>query len=209
MRHFAHSAGDPGRGRAVALRLLTGLFLVLLWTCAGCGGGGDEQAEPAAGGSRMVPQGTEPAAGEVADSTSAAVEEAVLAEPVAPPEQAATTDTVPAESGEEPEAAATTASEPERTPAPGPEAAPEAGNLQTGGEYSLQLGSFRARANAEARAQLVRDTGYAPEIVSVVVGETTYHRVMIRGLAGRSTAERVGRELKDLLGIDYLVKKSG
>lgn len=210
MRHFAHGTGDLKRGRAAALRLLTGIFLVLLWACAGCGGGGDEQAEPAAAGSRMVPQGAEQPAAQTADSTSAAED---AGETMEAPEEAPAGETVVTEPTTEPAAAATEPAPEKAAPAneaaPEPKTAPVSGNLQTGGEYSLQLGSFRTRANAEARAQVIRDTGYAPEISAVVVDGTTYHRVEIRNLADRSTAERVGRELKDLLGIDFLVKKSG
>lgn len=206
MRRFAHRAGGLRQESHGVFRLLTGLLLVLLWACAGCGGGGDEQAEPAAGGNRMVPQGVEQAA----DSTIAETAAEPAAETAAAPAEQPAVGTA-AETQPEPVAASAPDTAPETVPEPQaqPQKQPAGGNLATGGEYSLQLGSFRARTNAEARAQLVRDTGYAPAIVTVVVGETTYHRVVIRNLADRATAERVGQELKDLLGIDYLVKQSG
>lgn len=213
------STKNPHR-RGAVLGLLPGLFLLLAWACGGCGGGDKEQQDAAAQGSRMVPSGTEHAAGTGTDTGVAPADSALAADQtavdapaggtVAEAEPVHPAETKPA--GTKPAATAAAPTQTPTTPAATTDRKPavqETGNPSGGGEYSLQLGSFRARANAEARAQLVRDTGYAPRIVSAEVGEFTYYRVMIPGLADRSTAERVGAELKDLLGIDYLVKKGG
>lgn len=205
MRDESRSSSRIRFAPPATTRLLPGLFLVLLWACAGCGGGQEEQKSTADSGSRMVPQQAEQAAdtipqAEIPDTTGP------VAEPETGPESGAGSEMTTTPAGTPAETAA--GQDPPRSEPETPES-PAVGNPAVAGEYSLQLGSFRNRSNAEARARLVRDTGYAPEIVSADVGSQTYHRVMIRGLADRSTAERVGRELKDLLGIDYLVKKAG
>jgi cell division septation protein DedD len=73
------------------------------------------------------------------------------------------------------------------------------------GTYSVQLGSFSVPANAEALAAKVRQQGRSAVVEAALVKGRTYHRVFVRGLASRADAENLGEELRESLGINYLV----
>ncbi len=73
------------------------------------------------------------------------------------------------------------------------------------GTYSVQLGSCTVPGNAEALAAKVRLQGHSPVVEAALVKGRTYHRVFVRGLASRADAENLGEELRESLGINYLV----
>ncbi len=75
------------------------------------------------------------------------------------------------------------------------------------GRYSLQLGSFTVLAIAEEKAAQLRKMGYWPTIERAEVGGQLYHRLFIRGLADRQSAEKLGEDLHTSLGLSYLVKR--
>jgi cell division septation protein DedD len=73
------------------------------------------------------------------------------------------------------------------------------------GTYSVQLGSFSVPGNAESLAAKVRLQGHSAVVETALVKGRTYHRVFVRGLASRADAENLGEELRESLGINYLV----
>lgn len=75
------------------------------------------------------------------------------------------------------------------------------------GAYSLQLGSFRSAANAEAEVARIAALGRTPDIEVATLGGQTYHRVVLHGLADRAEAERLGEEIHSQLGITYLIRQ--
>ncbi len=169
-------------------------FLALLAALAlavgGCGGGKDDKAEPPA--RTLVP-----AAMPAADSTALAVAAA---------DAGAVADTVAAGPVDEamtppPARATTSRTAPPRTTDLARQAAP-------GGTFSLQLGSYRNLDNARAQAARIEALGYTPVLESAVVGGQTHHRVLLRGLADRAEAARVGERLRTELGITYLIRQS-
>ncbi len=83
-------------------------------------------------------------------------------------------------------------------------AAPPVPNIS--GPYSLQLGSFTVLAVAEEKAANLRELGYPATIEQAEVGGQLYHRLFIRGLADRKSAEKLGEDLHSSLGLSYLVK---
>jgi len=75
------------------------------------------------------------------------------------------------------------------------------------GAFSLQLGSFRNVDNAHAQVARIRELGYSPTVEVASLGGQTYHRVVLRGLADRSEAERFGEHVRSELGITYLIRQ--
>ncbi len=75
------------------------------------------------------------------------------------------------------------------------------------GTYSLQLGSFRSAENARAEAERIAALGHAPVVEVASLGGQTYHRVVLRGLADRNEAERLGENIRSQLGITYLIRQ--
>ncbi len=84
-------------------------------------------------------------------------------------------------------------------------AAPPATNMA--GRFSVQLGSFNELPVAEAKAAQLRELGHAAVIEQAEVGGRLYHRLLIRGLPDRASAEKLGEDLHSSLGFSYLVKR--
>ena len=59
---------------------------------------------------------------------------------------------------------------------------------------------------AEKAAQL-RDLGYPGTVEEAEVRGILYHRVFIRGLEDRPSAEKLGEDLHTRLGLSYLVRR--
>ncbi len=75
------------------------------------------------------------------------------------------------------------------------------------GAYSLQLGSFRSEENAWAQVLRIQELGYKPTVEVASLAGQTYHRVVLRGLADRNEAERLGEHVRSELGITYLIRQ--
>lgn len=73
--------------------------------------------------------------------------------------------------------------------------------------YSLQLGSFTTAAAAQEKSSQLQSLGHTPTIEQAEVNGQLYHRLFIRGLKDRQTAENLGQELRRDLGLNYLVKE--
>jgi len=92
-----------------------------------------------------------------------------------------------------------------------PEAAPETitppppapGN----GIFSLQLGSYTVAKFAQEKVVELRNLGYPATTEEAEVGGQIYHRVFIRGLSDRQSAEKLGEELHASLGLSYLIRR--
>ena len=77
----------------------------------------------------------------------------------------------------------------------------------TSGQYSLQLGSFTVLAIAQEKAADLRKLGHPATVEQAEVGGQLYHRLFIRGIADRKSAENLGEELHSGHGFSYLVKR--
>lgn len=75
------------------------------------------------------------------------------------------------------------------------------------GIFSLQLGSYTVASFAEEKAAQLRDLGYPGTVEEAEVGGQSYHRVFIRGLADRQSAEKLGEDLHTQLGLSYLIRR--
>ena len=188
--------------RPLALRHLPSrlaLFVViaaLAALAAGCGG--DKEPAPDANQSSrsMVPAGLDTAA---VDSLTAAMPADVDAASRGTDDgevRAAikSSDTAPAAAGPSGAAQARGQTAPARV-------------TDTGGGYTVQLGSFARETNAEALAARVKELGYRPVVEVATLGGQTYHRVVLGGLSDRNEAERLGEHIRSELGITYLVRQ--
>lgn len=169
-------------------------LLALVWALAllgGCGGQDEPAPTPARDTQAMVP--VEPDS-TVPDSTGTA---AVVGEDLAGTSAAGGVH--PAVSGNE------TVTAPRQEPVSNP--FNRAHVTAETGDYSLQLGSFRSAANARAQVERIGTLGHQPEVEVATLGGQTYHRVVLRGLADRAEAERLGENIHSRLGITYLIRQ--
>ena len=178
---------------------LTSMMLVALLLVAGCGGGDKEEAPPTPATRSMVPAGTDTTQAAPGDSTLAATGLDEMADPVGDPMDAAVAQDSPATSPRVQETLTTGSATP---PA---KARTTAQPAVSGGDFSLQVGSFQERSNADNLAARIKNLGHTARVESAVVSGVTYHRVFVRGLADRTAAENLGEELRAQLGINYLV----
>ena len=85
---------------------------------------------------------------------------------------------------------------------------PEAPVQKEGGEqYILQVGSFKAKSDAEERKAQLALLGEAATIQTVKVNDTTWHRVRIGPVRGARQADEKRNRLANS-GIDSLVMKN-
>ena len=173
--------------RNSALRRLVVALLVIsvIHVVGGCG---KKDAEPAARPAvqSMVPAGVDTAA---VDSTAAAMAGGQAADTSLP--AAGEPDAL------KPVARQGAAATPARRPAV----------ATTGGSFSLQLGSFSSADNARVQAERIQQLGYRAAVEVATLGGQTYHRVVLRGLADRNEAERLGERIRSELGITYLIRQ--
>ncbi len=155
--------------------ILLAVLIMALLALAGCGGDKEE------------PQPDRQSSGLVPAAVDTAMDEPV-GDPMADAPETRVTETLTATGQAAPPKART-------TPAP----------TAPGGDFSLQVGSFRQQENAGKLAAQVQELGYKARVETAVVGGLTYHRVFVRGLADRTEAENLGEELRSRLGINYLV----
>ncbi len=181
--------------REIFIKLL--LVAVLAWGLIGCGG---KDETPPAGTSTqtvaLVPDS-------VADSAEAevleAAPEAVVAEVESPTNSPA--EPAPIPQVKAPEEVHSPVSAPQ--PVPAPKSEPTQGQ----GLFSLQLGSYTNASQAAEKAAQLRDLGYPGTVEEAEVHGTIYHRVFIRGLADRPSAEKLGEDLHTRLGLSYLIRR--
>ncbi len=76
---------------------------------------------------------------------------------------------------------------------------------QTGGDYSLMVGSFQKEFNAIDRVKKLQKLGFRPVQEMATIGEQDYYRVHLRGIKSYDEAQNLGSFIKGKLGIDYLV----
>ncbi len=73
------------------------------------------------------------------------------------------------------------------------------------GEFTVQVGAFRQKANALRQQRILAEYGYRAEIVPKQVGGRTYHTVWVGRFTSYQEADVFGRELGDRLGLPYRV----
>jgi len=170
------------------------LIVLLAWALVGCG---DKDEAPPESQSSQTPALVPDSVAQdedILDVVPAAAEPLEVAEPQsADPAQPLAEQ--PAEVVEE---FSTPVVEEESTPPP-----PPAGT----GVFSLQLGSYTVAAFAEEKAAELRDLGHPGTVEQAEVGGQLYHRVFIRGLSDRQSAEKLGEELHSSLGLSYLIRR--
>ena len=94
------------------------------------------------------------------------------------------------------------------TPSPSPREAAETPAAQAGPQWSVQLGSFSSRANADALSEWCREQGYGVKVVTGQDGGRTLHRVRVGPYASREDADTAIAELA-LLGRSGFVSDWG
>ena len=170
------------------------LIALLAWALIGCAG--EDEAPPESQSSQtpaLVPDSVAQDE-EIEDVVPAADAPLEVAEPQTD-DPAQPLAEAPAEIVEE---FSTPVVEEESTPPP-----PAAGT----GVFSLQLGSFTVAAFAEEKAAELRDLGHPATVEQAEVGGQLYHRVFIRGLSDRQSAEKLGEDLHSSLGLSYLIRR--
>jgi DedD protein len=74
-----------------------------------------------------------------------------------------------------------------------------------GGSWSVQLGSFASRANADNLTRQVKGQGFAAFVLTGGSGTSVRYRVRVGPLADRESAERMAAKLKSLGHVGSLV----
>ena len=92
---------------------------------------------------------------------------------------------------------------PVRAAAPGRDVSepPPAASRPDGG-YSVQVGAFRQRANARARAARLSAAGYAPRIVHARATKTRLFMVRLGAFDARPAAQAYARQVTRALDVD-------
>jgi cell division septation protein DedD len=168
-------------------------LLALLLPCAGCGGGGDEEAKAEDDAetpkSALVPGALDDTLHTSSDTSSWYQLGGTEAD------DSGLSSSSPLGEGEEvPQA--------ESGPSPSSVAAlPE-------GAFILQLGSFRDQGNAYRQAERLKELGYQAFIEESNLGGQIYHRVVLLGLSDQSAASALGERIHAELGITYLVRRA-
>jgi DedD protein len=196
--HTAQMYRNSTTSRAAIVLLLI-LALSLL---AGCGGK-DEAEAPAEETSRAMV----PAARDQPDST---VGEGLATYPETATGAEGTSNAGGVQNADGPAGATLQASKSVATPPTAAEVekstqAPQV--VESAGTFSLQLGSFRSAENARAEVERITALGHSPVVEVASLGGQTYHRVVLRGLADRNEAERLGENIRSQLGITYLIRQ--
>jgi cell division protein FtsN len=92
---------------------------------------------------------------------------------------------------------------PSRTPPPSP---PAAASQPAGGRYSVQVGSFRVREQAEELRGRLLGKGYAARIqLTRIPGSGIWYRVRVGRFADRETASRAARRLENRERLSVLI----
>lgn len=143
---------------------------------------------------------------DLSDPTRATLQEPVpTATATPPPPASAPTETSAPTSSPAPAPAATPAPMPAAASTPVPELVPKpiATALNTAptsssanGAWSVQLGSFASRANAEKLVHSLAAKGYTAALSSVGAGAAARYRVRIGQIHDRETAQRLSGRLK-------------
>lgn len=179
--------------RSLFVKML--LLAVLVWALVGCGG--NDETPPAGNTSQtkaLVPDSVVHAE-EAEVSESDPVELPISEEaPAAVPEPPVETEPAPVVV----EAPAPVSAEKFKSPVSA---------TADAGIFSLQLGAYTVAAQAEEKAAQLRELGYPGTVEQAVVGGQLYHRVFIRGLSDRESAEKLGEELLSSLGLSYLIRR--
>ena len=173
----------------------TVLALVLLTLATGCGGD-KEEAIPPMGTEAMVPAETPVATPRDSITTEEPASQDVGNQVVGNQDRDLGVGSTPADhpAASEPVMTATHPSESMAT--------------SETGRFSVQLGSFQNSSYARARSEKVRAAGYEPVIETVLVAGVTYHRILVRGISDRVSAEAIGDDLGHRLDITYLIKRA-
>jgi cell division protein FtsN len=181
---------------------------VVALAVTGCGGGKNEAENQQS--TEMVPAVVQQApADAVTETLQSYTREAQIPESVTEP-GTITTETVPPQASK-PDVTVDQPSAPaEVMPPPAQSASPAREKLSvTGyhGPYCLQVGSFQTTARAERRAAELEASGYSVTIVPALVHGTQYYRVYLPNLPSEADAERLGENLRQNFGFEYLVRK--
>jgi DedD protein len=132
-------------------------------------------------------------------TTSKAPANAEVEPSAAPPAAAPAAETGPALAPASPARAA-----PPAHPAP-VESAASSPTLNAHGSWSVQLGSFASRANADNLSRQVKGQGFAVFVLAGGSGTSLRYRVRVGPLADRESAERTAAKLKSLGHVGSLV----
>jgi len=137
----------------------------------------------------------EPPVPQAAASAASSVTNSPAAETAAGPSPAPPTSNAPAKSLPKQAAA---------RPVPVESAAPSP--TSTGhGSWSVQLGSFASRANADNLTRQVKGQGFSAFVLTGGSGTSMRYRVRVGPLADRNSAERMAAKLKSLGHVGSLV----
>ncbi len=71
--------------------------------------------------------------------------------------------------------------------------------------YTLQVGAFKDRANAEKLVRALGREGYAGEIVTKDRGQDLFHLVWVGQFESEEAAQRLGQELQRRYGLPYRI----
>jgi DedD protein len=118
-----------------------------------------------------------------------------------------------------PQPAAAPAAAPAATPVSSPQAVPtKPASVESvaaspissqRGAWSVQLGSFASRSNADNLTRQMKGQGFAAFVLEGGSGNSARYRVRVGPLADRESAERVAAKLKSLGHVSSLVAPAG
>lgn len=101
----------------------------------------------------------------------------------------------------------------ERTqpPKPAPTPGPPAVKTPSGGNLTIQIGSFNDQGQANARAAKLKDAGAEARVVKAEIpGKGTWYRVQVGGFKSREEAQSYGNQLRGKGAVqDFIVTTTG
>ena len=146
-----------------------------------------------------------PAASSVATSAAASVAASVAASAVDSPAAEIPAATSPAPSGAAASTSAPTSTAPAKSVAKAAatrpallESAAHSPTSAAHGSWSVQLGSFASRANADNLTRQVKGQGFSAFVLTGGSGTSVRYRVRVGPLADRESAERMAAKLKSV-----------
>ena len=152
-----------------------------------------------------IPQAASPAASPAASSVATSAAASVAASAVDSPAAEIPAATSPAPSGAAASTSAPTSTAPAKSVAKAAatrpallESAAHSPTSAAHGSWSVQLGSFASRANADNLTRQVKGQGFSAFVLTGGSGTSVRYRVRVGPLADRESAERMAAKLKSV-----------